>query len=150
MGKDLEEGTRLNLDFGKIEAIAASTGGVIPAVAQDLDTGLVLMVGYVNELALETAVEKGVAVFWSTSRNELWIKGASSGDVLELVETRVNCEQNSILYLVRPKGEGACHTHNESDRARASCYYRIADLQKGELNHAPYRAFGTKKGGEED
>jgi len=143
MGKDLEEGSRVNLDFRKIEAIAESMGGVIPAVAQDVDTGMVLMLGYVNELALKTAFEKEVAVFWSTSRNELWIKGASSGDLLELVEARVNCEQNSILYLVRPKGQGACHTRNENGKSRASCYYRSLDFKKGELKHAPYRAFGT-------
>ena len=143
MGKDLEEGTQLKLDFSKIDSIATAKGGVIPAVAQDMETGLVLMLGYVNELALRTALEKGVAVFWSTSRNELWIKGASSGDLLELIETRVNCEQNSILYLVRQKGQGACHTHGGDGRSRSSCYYRTLD--KGELKHAPYRFPWTEK-----
>jgi phosphoribosyl-AMP cyclohydrolase len=90
MTKDLEEGSLLNLDFGKIEAVAASTKGVIPAVAQDIDTGTVLIVGYVNQQALETALREKLAVFWSTSRTELWIKGATSGDALELIETRVN------------------------------------------------------------
>ena len=67
-----------------------------------------------------------MATFWSTSRNELWIKGATSGDMLELVDVRVNCEQNSLLYMVRLKGEGSCHT-KENGRARYGCYYRSID-----------------------
>jgi phosphoribosyl-AMP cyclohydrolase len=136
MSNEIEEGSRLMLDFKKIEQIAASVPGVIPAVAQDARTGHVLMVGYVNEVALKTALERKLAVFWSTSRNELWIKGATSGDTLELVEARVNCEQNSILYLVRTKGEGACHTREAGGRSRRSCYYRVID--EGTLRHAPY------------
>ncbi|HSH09717.1 MAG TPA: phosphoribosyl-AMP cyclohydrolase, partial [Oceanipulchritudo sp.] len=124
MGQELEEGTRLNLDFSKLESVAACAPGVIPAVAQNIDNGLILMVGYVNEIALKTALAEKVAVFWSTSRNQLWIKGASSGDFLELIETRVNCEQNSILYLVRPKGQGVCHTKDLDGSSRPSCYYR--------------------------
>jgi phosphoribosyl-AMP cyclohydrolase len=84
----------------------------------------VLIVGYANELALNTALEQGMATFWSSSRNELWIKGKTSGDYLEIVEVRVNCEQNSILYRVRPKGQGACHVKDEEGVARKGCYYR--------------------------
>lgn len=136
MSHEREEGSRLNLDFNKIETIATHVRGVLPAVAQSVVDGRVLMVGYVNEMALQLALEQKLAVFWSTSRNELWIKGASSGDALELVETRVNCEQNSILYLVRPKGEGVCHTKDSNGKSRPSCYYRVID--QGELRHAPY------------
>ena len=135
MGHELEEGAKLSLDFSKLEQVAANAPGVIPAVAQNIDNGVVLIVGYVNERALKTAIEKQVAVFWSTSRQELWIKGASSGDLLELVETRVNCEQNSILYLVRPKGKGACHTKEADGASRSSCYYRL--IQDGSLKHSP-------------
>ena len=56
--------------------------------------------------------------------DELWVKGATSGDTLKLVEVRVNCEQNSLLYLVRPLGQGACHTKGVDGKARPSCYYR--------------------------
>ena len=66
-----------------------------------------------------------MATFWSTSRNELWIKGKTSGDYLELIEVRVNCEQNSLLYLVKPVGKGACHTKNEDGTPRRGCYYRV-------------------------
>jgi len=121
---ELEEGGVLKLDFTKLRKIAAGREDVIPAVAQDAATGEVLILGYVNALALETALRERKATFWSTSRNELWIKGLTSGDFLELLEVRVNCEQNSILYRVRPAGQGACHTKGKDGRSRSGCYYR--------------------------
>ena len=74
MSKEIEEGLNLALDFTKLKKIAQCKEDVIPAIAQCADTGEVLIVGYVNKLALETAVKEGMATFWSTSRNELWIK----------------------------------------------------------------------------
>ncbi|MCZ6672552.1 MAG: phosphoribosyl-AMP cyclohydrolase [Verrucomicrobia bacterium] len=124
MSKQLEEGTELALDFLKLRKIASAEAEVVPAVAQDAESGEVLLIGYVNELALKTALKDGLAIFWSTSRNELWIKGKTSGDYLELVETRINCEQNSILYRVRLKGEGSCHTKDAEGKSRFGCYYR--------------------------
>ena len=90
MDKELEEGSRLQLDFTKLAKVAATGAEVVPAIAQDVDTGEVLILGYVNHLALETALKERKATFWSTSRNELWIKGKTSGDYLELIEVRVN------------------------------------------------------------
>jgi phosphoribosyl-AMP cyclohydrolase len=124
MSKEIEEGTQLQLDFKKLRKVASGQADVIPAVAQDIDSGEVLIIGYVNSLALETARKEGMATFWSTSRNELWIKGKTSGDFLELIETRVNCEQNSVVYLVRLKGKGSCHTKNADGTPRKGCYYR--------------------------
>ena len=121
----MEEGETLALDFTKLKKVASCGEDLSPAVAQDIDTGEVLIVGYANELALQTARTEKMATFWSTSRNELWIKGKTSGDFLEIQEIRVNCEQNSILYLVRPKGRGACHTKDSSGKARSGCYYRV-------------------------
>jgi phosphoribosyl-AMP cyclohydrolase len=121
---ELENGTTLALDFKKLAKVAACGEDLIPAVAQDADTGEVLIVGYANQLALDTTLQEGMATFWSSSRNELWIKGKTSGDYLEIVEVRVNCEQNSILYRVRPKGQGACHVKDEQGIARKGCYYR--------------------------
>lgn len=121
---ELEEGSTLNLDFKKLQKIAQCGADVLPAVAQDAETGEVLILGYVNELAFKTAQETGMATFWSTSRNELWIKGKTSGDFLKLEEIRVNCEQNSLLYRVIPQGKGACHTKNKDGVARKGCYYR--------------------------
>ena len=128
----LEEGTTLNLDFKKLKKVANCGEDIIPAVAQDANTGEVLIVGYANETALNTARKEKMATFWSTSRNELWIKGKTSGDYLEIVEICVNCEQNSILYRVIPKGKGACHTKDKNGHARTGCYYR-ALTDKGTL-----------------
>jgi len=121
---ELENGTQLSLDFKKLAKVAACGEDLIPAVAQDANTGEVLIVGYANALALETTLSEGMATFWSSSRNELWIKGKTSGDYLEIVEIRVNCEQNSVLYRVQPKGQGACHVKDERGIARTGCYYR--------------------------
>lgn len=121
---ELEEGKKLQIDFSKLKKVANCETDLIPAVAQDAKTGELLILGYANELALKTAQEEGMATFWSSSRNELWIKGKTSGDFLKIEEIRINCEQNSILYLVTPQGKGACHTKDESGSARSGCYYR--------------------------
>ena len=132
--EELEEGSILNLDFSKLRKVANCESDVLPAIAQDAETGEVLIVGYANELALNTARECGMATFWSTSRNELWIKGKTSGDYLEIQGIYVNCEQNSILYKVRPAGKGACHTKDANGVARSGCYYREL-LADGSLQH---------------
>ena len=121
---DLEEGTALTLDFTKLLKIGAGGHHVVPVAVQHADTGEVMIIAYANEDALRATLERGQAVFYSTSRNELWHKGATSGDTLEIVEVRVNCEQNSLLYRVRPNGVGACHTTDDTGTARMSCYYR--------------------------
>lgn len=119
----LEEGTRAQLDFAKLKGVAGIAAQVLPVVLQHADSGDVLFVGYANEEALRETLRTRSVVLWSTSRDELWRKGASSGDVLDLVEIRVNCEQNSLLYRVRPRG-GVCHTKQADGSTRASCYYR--------------------------
>ncbi len=131
MSKEIEEGLNLQLDFTKLKKIANCAEDVIPAIAQDAKTGEVLIVGYVNALALETAIKEGMATFWSTSRNELWIKGKTSGDYLEIVDILVNCEQNSIVYKVIMKGKGSCHTKNKDGIVRSGCYYRRIKIVDG-------------------
>ncbi|MCH2155307.1 MAG: phosphoribosyl-AMP cyclohydrolase [Opitutales bacterium] len=129
-----EEDSTLELDFSKLKKVAECGQDLIPAVAQNASTGEVLMVGYANETALNYTRESGLATFWSSSRNELWIKGKTSGDSLHIEDIRVNCEQNSILYLVRPQGKGTCHTKDETGTSRSGCYYRrITD--DGSLSH---------------
>jgi phosphoribosyl-AMP cyclohydrolase len=122
--KELEEGSALKLDFAKLQKIARTESQVVPVVVQDADTKDVLVVAYANQLALETTLTTGIATFWSTSRNELWIKGKTSGDTLKVEEVRVNCEQNSLLYLVRMMGGGVCHTKDAEGKTRPTCYYR--------------------------
>jgi len=120
----LEEGVELELDFDKLVTIGASGQRVVPVVLQHAETGEVLYIAYANAQALRATLEKREAVLWSTSRNELWHKGATSGDVLDLVDVRVNCEQNSLLYRVTPRTGGVCHTTDTSGNTRGSCYYR--------------------------
>lgn len=104
-------------DFGK-------RGGLIPAVVQDAATGEVLMLGWVNAEAWSQTLATGKATFWSTSRQELWEKGATSGDWLKIVEIRVDCDDDTVLYRVQPLGAGACHTKNADGRTRKSCFFR--------------------------
>ncbi|MCD8482664.1 MAG: phosphoribosyl-AMP cyclohydrolase [Verrucomicrobia bacterium] len=106
------------LDFHKLQSIGQGSEAVIPVVVQDANSGAVLMLGYVNEYALRTAFAEKIAVFWSTSRNELWRKGATSGHAMPLIDVRINCEQNSILYLVEPNA-GGCVSHDQSVRQKS-------------------------------
>lgn len=101
----------LDVDFDK-------TGGLVPAIAQDVETGSVLMLAYMNREALEATLKEGRAVYWSRSRKELWRKGDTSGDVQVLKEVRIDCDNDTILLLVEQKGDGACHTK------RWSCFFR--------------------------
>ena len=120
----LEEGTVAEVDFEKIRRAAKSPQGLIPVVLQHAETKDVLFVGYANDLALQETLSSAKAVLWSATRDELWRKGATSGDELELVDVRVNCEQNALLYLVRPVRGGVCHTTDAKGATRATCFYR--------------------------
>jgi len=101
----------------------AKRGGLVPAVVQDAQTKDVLMLGWVNAEAWDHTLATNKATFWSTSRDELWVKGATSGDELTVVEVRVDCDDDTVLYLVEPKG-GVCHTKNARGETRKSCFYR--------------------------
>ncbi|MEM8706063.1 MAG: phosphoribosyl-AMP cyclohydrolase [Actinomycetota bacterium] len=120
----LEEGLDAQLDFDKIGKIGRAGHQVVPVVLQDADSGDVLFIGYANDEAFRETLARGSAVLYSTSREQIWHKGATSGDVLELVEVAVNCEQNSLLYKVRKAGQGCCHTKDETGQTRQTCYYR--------------------------
>lgn len=94
--------------------------GLVPAVAQDADTGEVLMLAYADEAALALTRETGRAHYYSRSRDELWEKGATSGHTQEVEEVRVDCDADALLYLVDQAG-GACHT------GFRSCFHRTVD-----------------------
>jgi phosphoribosyl-AMP cyclohydrolase len=126
---NLEEGTELRLDFGRFHSRDGT--GVMPVAVQDVDTGELLLIGHVSQAAFEQSLKTKTATFWSMSRNELWIKGATSGNTLELIEVRVNCEQNSLLYRVRLQKGGACHTKDRHGKFRLGCYYRT--IENGRL-----------------
>ncbi len=131
--KEIEDGTKFQLDFGKLGKIADQKSNVVPCVVQDARTGQVLIVAYVNQEALEYSLKTKVATFWSTSRNELWVKGKTSGDTLRLEEALVNCEQNSLVYKVTPLGAGACHVKDKMGKPHTSCYYRRINPQTRDL-----------------
>lgn len=132
MSKELEEGLELKLDFNKLEKAVGQSKGIIPVAVQHADTNELILVAYTNELAFRKTIETQSLVLWSTSRNELWEKGKTSGETFDLVEARVNCEQNSLLYRVRPRRGAICHTKNKTGTPR-NCYYRKIDLASGKL-----------------
>jgi phosphoribosyl-AMP cyclohydrolase len=131
---ELEEGAVLQLDWRKLESISEKRLGVLPVAVQNADTKEVILVAYANQQALEESIRRRTAVFWSTSRNELWIKGKTSGETFDLLEVRVNCEQNSLVYLVRPRRGGICHTRNRKREPR-NCFYRRLSFETGELEN---------------
>jgi phosphoribosyl-ATP pyrophosphohydrolase/phosphoribosyl-AMP cyclohydrolase len=106
--------------MGWIEELKFDAAGLVPVVAQDARTGSVLMLAYADRVALERTVESGRAHFWSRSRKELWEKGATSGNVQNVVEVRVDCDGDAILYRVEQTGP-ACHT------GETSCFHRLVE-----------------------
>ncbi|OGV46075.1 MAG: hypothetical protein A2X46_02865 [Lentisphaerae bacterium GWF2_57_35] len=113
---------------------AAGSPGIIPVAVQNADTLEVILVAYTNELAFQRTLETRSLVLWSTSRNELWEKGKTSGETFDITDVRVNCEQNSLLYLVRPRRGGICHTKNQKGEPR-NCYYRRVNPATGKLEN---------------
>ena len=100
----------ISLDFKK-------TGGLIPAIAQDSETGEVLMLAYMNEASFNETLKSGTAVYFSRSRNSLWKKGETSGHVQVVKEIRVDCDRDTVLLKVDQKGGAACH------KGYKSCFY---------------------------
>ena len=112
--EDLERGTTLAPRF--------NANGLIAAVAQHAETGEVLMLAWMNAQALRLTIDTGEAHYFSRSRNALWKKGESSGQVQKVVEARVDCDQDAVLLKVLPQGDGgACHV------GFRSCFYRVVE-----------------------
>lgn len=108
----------VELDFKK-------QGGLVPAIAQDAKTGEVLMLAYMNKESWELTLKTGIAHYWSRSRNKLWKKGESSGNLQEIDEIRVDCDSDTVLLKVEQIGGAACHT------GRRSCFYNL--VKDGEV-----------------
>ena len=113
------------MDFGKLSAVPE---GCVPVAVQDATSREVILLAYTNETAMRQAFAHRRLILWSTSRNALWEKGADSGNTFTLVEAYVNCEQNSLLYVVRQDKDGICHTRDAAGRHRSTCFYRKIDL----------------------
>ncbi len=115
--RDVKLKTR-RCDFNTyINKIKFDEKGLVPVVVQDFKTKDVLMLAYANKDALRKTLETGLAHYWSRSREKIWLKGETSGNIQEIVEIKVDCDADAILYIVRQKGV-ACHTGNWS------CFYR--------------------------
>ena len=96
-------------------------GGLLPAIAQDAGTGEILMVAYMNRQAWQHTLSTGRATYWSTSRNELWVKGDTSGNIQHVREVLVDCDADAILLKVEQVGGVACH------EGYRSCFFRRAE-----------------------
>jgi phosphoribosyl-AMP cyclohydrolase len=110
--QDRETGKNLDIKF--------AADGLVPAIVQDAETGAVLMMAWMNDAALKHTLETGKATFYSRSRGKMWVKGESSGHVQEVVEARVDCDQDLVLLKCKSHGP-CCHVGYNS------CFYRRAD-----------------------
>ena len=106
-------------DYDWLNELKWNEAGLVPAIAQDADTGVVLMVAWMNRDAVLETLEKQVAVYYSRSRQKLWRKGEESGHQQIVQEVRLDCDQDVILLKVEQKGGIACHT------GRQSCFYKV-------------------------
>lgn len=123
----------IELDFEK-------TGGLIPAIAQDASDGQVLMLAFINKEAWQKTLETGEAHYWSRSRQELWHKGGTSGNVQKIKEIWVDCDDDTVVFMVEQIGGAACHT------GMRTCFYRKVDgdalVTVGEPVFDPKKVYG--------
>ena len=120
----------LNLDFKK-------TGGLIPAIVQDYETGEVLMLAYINKEAWETTLSTGKATYFSRSRQKLWIKGETSGNMQIIKEIRIDCDDDTVLFKVEQIGGAACH------KGYRSCFYK--KVEDGTVEVEKERVFDPRE-----
>jgi phosphoribosyl-AMP cyclohydrolase len=105
-----------------MQPLKFDSNGLLTAVAQDVDTGQVLMVAMMDARAVRLTLKTRQAHFWSRSRKKLWLKGETSGNILDVQEIRVDCDRDAVLLMVKPRGP-ACHTGN------TSCFFRDLEGQ---------------------
>lgn len=123
---ELEEGMEFTPQFAK-------RGGLLPVAVQETSSGQLLMLASINEEALRKTIKSGLATFWSTSRNKLWVKGESSGDFLRVDNIMVDCDQDAFVYQVTLQGDGVCHTYDKQGKHRKACFYRTIDIKNNKL-----------------
>ncbi len=113
-----------------LDALTFNANGLAPAIAQDADSGVVLMLAWMDRTAIERTLASGFAWYYSRSRKRHWQKGESSGHVQRLVEMRFDCDGDAILLRVRQQGP-ACHTN------RANCFYLLVDGKQVRVTSEP-------------
>lgn len=121
----------LQLDFSK------SQDGLIPAIAQDWQTGEVLMLAYINQEAWQKTLDTGIATYWTRSRKKLWVKGESSGNIQRVKEILVDCDLDTVIFKIEQVGEAACH------EGYRSCFFRRLESD-GTLSVQGERIFDPK------
>jgi phosphoribosyl-AMP cyclohydrolase len=104
-----------------LDAVQWNNDGLVPAIAQDIETGDVLMMAWMNREALALTRDTWQAVYWSRSRQKLWFKGEESGHVQEVAEIRIDCDADVVLLRIRQKGGISCHT------GRRRCFFRVLE-----------------------
>ena len=95
-----KERTEIKIDFSKVE------GGLVPGIVQDVKTGQVLMVGFLNEVSYQKTLESGFVTFWSRTRKKLWMKGETSGNRLRIIDAATDCDNDTLLFRVEVEGDG--------------------------------------------
>ncbi len=108
----------------ELDAVTYNSDGLVPAIAQCVDTGQILMMAWMNKESLGMTFAEGRMVYWSRSRQELWRKGDTSGDRQFVREAYYDCDGDTLLFVVEQEGKGACHT------GERSCFYRSFGTQK--------------------
>jgi len=121
----LTDATELELDE-VIRQLGFDARGLLPVITQDATTKEVLMLAWMNKDALNKTLNTGYVTYWSRSRNQLWLKGETSGHTQQLVSLTIDCDGDAILCQVNQKG-GACHT------GRPNCFFLEADSQKQKI-----------------
>ena len=101
-----------------LEQVKFGPDGLVAALAQDHETGEVLMLAWMNRDTLQRTLEENVMTYWSRSRREIWVKGQSSGHIQEVMEIRIDCDGDTLLFKVKQHGGAACHTGHKS------CFHR--------------------------
>ncbi len=107
----------------QLDAVTYNADGLVPAIAQCVDTGQILMMAWMNKESLAMTFAEGRMVYWSRSRQELWRKGDTSGDRQFVREAYFDCDGDTLLFVVEQEGKGACHT------GERSCFYRAFGSQ---------------------
>lgn len=123
------EGSRIDLKDA-LDNLNYNQDGLIPAIAQQADSGEVLMMAWMNRASIEETLKTGHVCYWSRSRQSYWRKGESSGHVQTLIELRIDCDGDALLCLVDQKGP-ACHTE------RRSCFYHAIKGEQSEVISSP-------------
>ena len=111
-------GVRIDATPDQIDAVRFNSDGLVAAIAQDVDSGEVLMMAWMNAESLQRTLDEGRMVYWSRSRQELWRKGDTSGDRQFVRQAYYDCDGDTLLFLVEQEGAGACHT------GARSCFFR--------------------------